>query len=340
MGVQQIKKIAIFCGSRANYGRLKSVIDAVTAHPELELQLILGVSFWDARVPYPVDARIQCLVEGDNTAMMPLTCALLQPQISNTLERLKPDVLLAHADRFEILPVALAAAYQNIPLAHTEGGDRTGTIDDKVRNAVSQLADIHFPVTQESAQRLIRMGANKEQVFPVGSTALDVLQGQDLALEVKRPYMVVLMHPNTTDPEPIEPLLDALEQFDIQKVFLNPNVDPGNKALLKKIHRLKGVEFKKNLPILEYARLLKNSVCLVGNTSSGIKEGSYLGVPYVCIGKRQQGREHAGNTLMVENEWESIYFAIKAQMQAKYAPSHLFGDGTAGKQIADILAGR
>lgn len=333
-----MKKVAVFIGSRANYGRLKSVLQAITDHPGLELQTILGVSFWDKEIPYPVAERIQCLVEGDNLAMMPMTCALLQPQIANALERLKPDCIVIHADRFECLPVALAAAYMNIPICHTEGGDKTGTIDEKVRHAISQLADIHFPVTQESAERLIRMGANPGRVYQVGSTAIDSLVGLDLSNKEKTPYMLVLMHPNTTDPEPIEPLFDALDHFDMRKIIVNPNIDPGNKELLKKIHRQRFV-FKKNLPLEDYARLLKNCVCAVGNSSSFIKESAYFGTPAVIVGTRQNQREHSGNAVMVVNEWESIYFAIQAQMQARYAPSYMFGDGTAGKMIADILGG-
>jgi UDP-hydrolysing UDP-N-acetyl-D-glucosamine 2-epimerase len=304
----------------------------------LELNLILGVSFWDAEVPYPVAARLQCLVEGDNLNLMPLTCSLLQSQLTGVLERLKPDVLLLHADRFEILPVATTAAYMNIPIGHTEGGEHTGTIDQKVRNAVTQLSDIHFPVTNLAAGELQLMGANPRRIYTVGSTALDSLAGLELKPCRKEPYMVVLMHPNTTDPEPIEPLMEALDQFiDIDKVWVNPNIDPGNKAMLKKVHR-QALIFKKNLPIEEYAALIRHSRCLVGNTSSGIKEGSYLGVPYVCIGRRQEGREHDRNTLMVNNEWESIYLGIKSQMGKEYTPSPYFGDGTAGRKIANILA--
>lgn len=332
-----MRKIAVFIGSRANYGRLKSVIQAVTEHPGLELQLILGASFFNAEVPYPVEARIQCLIDGDNLQMMPLTCSMLQAQLGGVLERLNPDCIVIHADRFECLTVAMTAAYMNIPVCHTEGGEVTGTIDEKIRHSITKLADIHFPVTTLSAQRIIRMGENPGRVWTVGSTALDSLKGLDYSNARHDPYMVLLMHPNTTHPEPIEPVFEAIKGFDVDIVCINPNVDPGNKVMLKQIHKQK-LEFKKNLPIEQYARLLKNCVCLVGNTSSGIKEGAFLGVPYVCVGKRQEGREMGGNAILVPNDEMSIYHAVYERMVTKFAPSYMFGDGTAGRQIADILA--
>ncbi len=332
-----MRKILIPVLNRASYGRPKSVIKAVYEHPQLELQLVTGASVFDWDIEYPVAYRVQCMVEGDNLAIMPLTTSMWITQLTSIIENLNPDIVYLHGDRYEQLGTALTTAYMGKVLTHGEGGEISSCIDNKVRHAVSQLADIHFPVTELSAQRLINMGISPDKIFVVGSTALDSLVGIDLSNTRKEPYIVVLMHPNTTCEESIEPLIEALDGFDMPKLWCNPNVDPGNKALLKRIHRQK-VEFVKNLPLEEYARLIKNCACLVGNTSSGIKEGAFLGAPYVCVGKRQEGREHAPNCLMVANNWQEIYLGMCKQINTHYEPNLMFGDGTAGKKVADILA--
>lgn len=330
-----MRKIAVVIGSRANWGRLQSVCKAVNDHPDLELQLITGAS--GIELPIDTPERIQCLVEGDNHQAMVLTTGLFLTQIGGVLERLQPDFVLVHGDRHEILAPAMAAAYMNIPLAHTEGGDISGTIDQKVRYAITALADIHFPVTEFSAKRIIATGANPDRVFTVGSTALDSLVDLDLTNNRKEPYILVLHHPNTTHPEDITPLIEAVNAIPLKKVWVNPNVDPGSKAMLKIIHR-QDVEFVKHLSPEEYARLLYNCQCAVGNSSSFIKEGAFLGVPAVLVGRRQEGREVGGNVVLAQNNAFSIESSIHYQLGNRPNPDYCFGNGMAGKLVAEILS--
>ena len=332
-----MRKICVFIGSRANWGRLKSVCKAIQEHPGLELQVITGASVFD--LPIEADAKIQCLVEGDNLQAMTLTAGLVLTQIGGVLERLKPDMVLVHGDRYEVLPVAMAAAYMNIPLAHGEGGEITGTIDEKVRHCITKLADVHFPVTELSAKRIVAMGENTDMVFTVGSTALDTLVGIDLTNNRKEPYILVLHHPNTTHPEDIGPLIEAVMAIPIKKVFVNSNTDSGAKAMMKKIHGLKDVEVLKNLPPEEYARLLKNCKVAVGNSSSFIKEGAFLGVPAVLVGRRQEGREVGDNVILAPMDTHRIIDSIEMwDILPRPKADHRFGNGTAGKQVADMLS--
>lgn len=328
-----MRKIAVVIGSRANWGRLKAVCQAIDNHPDLELTLIKAASAYD--LPIEADYSLQCLIDGDNTEAMALTTGVFLTQIGGVLSSLNPDMVLIHGDRYEMLAVAIAASYMNIPLAHSEGGEKTGTIDDKVRYAISHLTDIHFPVTELSASRLRAIG--KQNIHVVGSTALDLLTNIDLTNNRKEPYIVILHHPNTTDPEDITPLIEAVKQIPMHKVWVNPNVDAGNKHMLKMIHKQE-VEFVKNLPPEEFARLINNCECLVGNTSAGIKEGAYLGVPYVCVGNRQDGREITSSVTRAPNSTDEIFQAILEQSGKRYKPDFLFGRGNAGKKIADILA--
>jgi UDP-hydrolysing UDP-N-acetyl-D-glucosamine 2-epimerase len=338
------RKIAVCVMSRANFGRLKSVIKNIVDHDELELQLILGASFYNEEVEFPVASRIQCLLNSDDHAGMVITTGLLLTQITQEFQRLNPDIVLVHGDRYEVLACATAAAYMNIALAHTEGGEETGCIDDKVRHAITALADIHFPVTNRAASSLFDYDYEHELpkvgIFVVGSPALDIVKQSKLKMENKKDYILVLHHPNTTEEESIEPLVEALSEIDMHKIWVNPNVDAGNKKILKKIHS-QNVEFKKNLPPEEYYKLLANCKCAVGNSSSFIKEGSFLGTPAVLIGNRQQDRETGFNVeVFIKNDKESIKLAIEKQIDtgSMIAPSNKFGDGESGKKIANILA--
>lgn len=339
-GGHRLRKICVVITNRAPYGRLKSVMKAIQEHPHLELQVIKAASAYELPIDFKADAEIQCLIDGDNTNAMALTTGVFLTQIGGILQGLKPDIVLIHGDRFEQLGVAIAASYNNIFLAHSECGDVSSSIDDKVRNAVTQLSDLFFPVTELAKERLIRMGCDPSKVFVVGSTALDSLKGIDLSNDRTEPYIVVLHHPNTTDPEPLEPLIKALERISIHAVWVNPNVDAGNKAMLKLIHEQKA-EFVKNLPPEEYARLIYNARCLVGNSSSFIKEAGFLGVPAVLVGNRQRGRELGFNVfLALNNNANEIYNSIILAQRAfrRIPPDYRFGDGAAAQKIVQILS--
>lgn len=338
------RKIAIFVGSRANYGRLRSVCKAIQEHDALELQLILGASFYNADVEFPVASRIQCLINSDDHEGMALTTGVLLTKVSMELARLKPDIVLVHGDRYEVLAIAQAASYQNIPLAHTEGGEVTGCIDDKVRNAITALADIHFPVTDEAADRIQWNTLSSSKIIEtVGSTALDGIKsvrdaGRLDITEAPEPYALFVYHPETTVNEDFETLIRAIEKSNISNVIaVAPNVDAGSREILKKIHKL-NFSFIKDLSPNEYARIMYNSRLCIGNSSSFIKEGSFLGVPSVLVGKRQRGREIFGNCLCVSMDEDKIVNGIKAMYDRQLEPSNYFGDGTASTKIANILA--
>jgi len=333
-----MKKICVVIGSRANYGRLKSVMKAIDEHPNLQLKLITAASAYDLPIDFEPDAKIQCLMDGDDTSAMVQTTANFMSQIDLAYRMLKPDAVFLHGDRFELIGAACAARYNNIPIFHSEGGDQTGTIDNFVRNAISMWATYHFPVTNLAKENLLRMGCDPSKVHVVGSTALDSLKGIDLSNNHTEPYVVILMHPNTTEPEPIEPLIEALKRIPIHQCWINPNVDSGNKAMLKLIHQQGDIEFIKNLPPEEYARLIFNAKCLVGNSSSFIKEASFFGIPAVLVGNRQQGREVGRNVVRAGNDAKEIFENIIDMTDIRFDPDFRFGTGNAAQKIVKILA--
>lgn len=369
------RKVCIIVNSRANYGRVKSVMRAVTEHPSLELQLIVGASallhrFGNARDTiaadgFRVQATVHSIVEGETPTTMAKSTGLAIIELATQFENLKPDVVVTVADRFETLATAVAASYMNIPLAHTQGGEVTGSIDESVRHAVTKLAHIHFPATKQAADYLVRMGEDPATVHFTGCPSIDLIADLDLALpadffsrhhgvgaalDPKNPYLVVLQHPVTTEYghgfAQINETLKAVESLGMQTAWLWPNVDAGSDDVSKglRMYRERAqptwLHLYRNFPPEDYARLINNAACLVGNSSSGLREGAFLGVPVVNIGTRQQGREHGPNVVFAPHDAAQIAAALKRQIAHRRFPrSTMFGIGNSGKKIADILAG-
>ncbi|MHB8066486.1 MAG: UDP-N-acetylglucosamine 2-epimerase [Desulfobaccales bacterium] len=367
------RKVAIVVNSRANYGRIKSVLSAVQEHPNLDLKLIVGASALLHRFGQVVDiiksdgfqpeAVVYSIVEGENPTTMAKSTGMGILELSTQFENIKPDVVVTVADRFETMATAIAASYMNIPLAHTQGGEVTGSIDESVRHAVTKLAHIHFPATEKARENLIRMGEDPETIFLTGCPAMDLLCDIDLTLpenifvrykgvgadlDPRKPYLVVLQHPVTTEYQnsfaQINETLTAIKALRMQTVWLWPNVDAGSDAVSKGLRVFRErekpdyIHFYRNFPPEDYGRLIANCICLVGNSSSGIREGSFLGVPTVNIGTRQAFREHGENVINVGYEASSIEMAIRRQINnGKHTPNQLYGDGKAGRRIAEIL---
>ncbi|MEQ9638516.1 MAG: UDP-N-acetylglucosamine 2-epimerase [Alphaproteobacteria bacterium] len=368
------KRVCIVVNSRANYGRIKSVMRAVQNHPELELVLIVGASALLYRFGNAVDvirrdgfepaATVYSIVEGENPTTMAKSTGMAILDLATQFENLKPDVVLTVADRFETMATAIAASYMNIPLAHTQGGETTGSIDESVRHAVSKLAHIHFPATRRAAEVLIQLGEDPATVHLTGCPSIDLIADLDLAmpadlfrrykgvgadLDPSEPYIVVLQHPVTTEYgegfAQVNATLEAVLALDLPTAWLWPNVDAGSDDVSKglRMHRENygdgKLHFYRNFTPEDYARLIGNAVCLIGNSSSGLREGAYLGTPTVDVGTRQASRERGANVVHAPYDGAAILKAARAQIgHGRYQRSTLFGDGTAGQRIADLLA--
>ena len=372
--VSQRRKVCVVVNSRANYGRIKSVMRAVKNHPGLELQLIVGASallarFGNVQESIAADgframATVHSIVEGETPTTMAKSTGLAILELATQFENLKPDVVVTVADRFETMATAVAASYMNIALAHTQGGEVTGNIDESVRHAVTKLAHIHFPATLRAADFLVRMGENPDTVHFTGCPAIDLVAETDLTLppdifsryrgvgadlDPSKPYLVVLQHPVTTEYgqgfAQVNETLQAVASLKMQTAWLWPNVDAGSDDVSKGLrmyrerHNPDWLHMYRNFGPEDYARLINSAACVVGNSSSGLREGAYLGVPTVNVGSRQQGREHGPNLVTVGYHAAEIAAAIRSQIaHGRYPASHLFGDGNAGVRIAEHLA--
>lgn len=360
--------------SRANYGRVKYLMKAIDESTELELQLVVGASLLIERFGRAVDVirgdgfnpdkSIYYNVEGENLITQAKSTGLGVIELSTAFSELQPDFVVSVADRYETMATAIASTYMNIPLIHIQGGEVSGNIDDRVRHAISKLADFHFVATEQSRERLIKMGEYPESVFNFGCPAMDVIANSDTQInnqlmaryggvghpiDWSRPYILMIQHPVTTSFgqgfEQVQNTLDALGEFeDIQKVVLWPNADAGGEDVAKGIrvfrekHEGRGFHFYRNFSPEDFVRVLANASCAVGNSSSFLREGEFLGVPAVMVGDRQHQREHGSNVTFVKYKKDSIASAIRSQLGLNYRQSEsIFGRGDAGFRIASVI---
>ena len=371
-----MRKVCIVVGSRANYSSIKSVMCAVRANPDLKLQLVVGASALLDRFGSVVDviesdgfepdAKITMIVEGETPGTMAKSTGLGLLELPTVFGMLKPDVVVSVGDRFETMATAVAAAYMNIPLAHTMGGEISGTIDESIRHAVTKLSHLHFPANQQAATRIIRMGEDPTMVHVVGCPRIDLVadiargdghlespdwlerEGVGAHITLDKPFLLVSQHPVTTEygqgEQQIVETLMALHELHMPTIMLWPNADAGSEDLsrgmrkFRETHTPEYIRFYKNFPIDTYVRLMLNCACAIGNSSAPLREGAYVGVPTVNIGTRQQGRDRADNVTDAGHDRRDIVAAVKKQLaHGRYPSNHLYGGGGAGARIAKIL---
>lgn len=371
------RKIAVVVTNRASYARIKSALQAVRDHPDLELQLIAAASLLldkYGRAVHVIEqdgfqpaAKVYMVLEGENPVTMAKTTGIGITELSTIFDNLQPDLVLTVADRYETVATAVSAAYLNLPLVHVQGGEITGSVDEKVRHAITKFANYHFVSTTAAAERVIRMGEEAETVFVTGCPSVDLAAGvraggrvltfdpyakylglgPAVRLAVGR-YIIVMQHPVTTDyehaNEQIVPTLEAVRNLDVPVLWFWPNVDAGSDGISKAIRRFREdarpthVHFFKNMPPEDFLQLLYCSGGIIGNSSVAIREASFLGVPAVNIGDRQSGRERGPNVIDVPCSAQAIGEAMMSQLaHGLYASSKLYGDGGAGRRIADLL---
>jgi UDP-hydrolysing UDP-N-acetyl-D-glucosamine 2-epimerase len=371
-----VKKICVVIGSRANYSSIKSAMRAIHNHPDLELQLIVGASAILDRYGavinlieedgFTASARVHMLIEGETPATMAKSTGLGLLELPTLFEQMRPDVVLTVGDRFETMATTLAAAYMNIPVAHTMGGEVSGTIDESIRHAVTKFAHIHFPACEGARERIIRLGELPQHVHMVGCPRIDlvadILDAPEISLEsalfdkgvgeklnFDQPFVLVSQHPVTTEygagEAQITMTLEAIRELDLPAIVLWPNADAGSDDIARGIRKWRerkldqNMHFFKNLPIETYVRLMRKTACLVGNSSSGIREGAFIGTPVVNIGTRQNARDRGSNVLDVPYSKDEIKAAIARQVDhGRYAMEPIYGDGRAGVRIANILS--
>src|SRR5215813_8551980 len=337
------RKICFPMTSRAYYGRSQLLIRKLHAHPEIELELMLGGSIL-------LDKYSRHIADDINAGGF---------NISTTL------FIVIVGDRFEQLALAMAAAYLNKTIAHIEGGDVSGSIDESVRHAITKLAHMHFVTNDDAHRRVLAMGEDPAYVFNTGSLDVERVAvaepvaditsveingyGVGANIDVTRPFLTVIQHPVTTESDNrrhLDTTFRAVSAMDMPAVWFWPNPDAGTGEMAETLRHFREhheaaterMRIITDLPVDQFISLLKRTACLVGNSSAGIKECSYLGTPVVDIGGRQQGRLSAENVIRTGYDVDGVRAAVKQQLaHGRYAPSHIYFKPNASQSMVDVL---
>lgn len=369
------RKICVVVTARPSYSRVKSALKAIQQHPDLRLQLVVaGSALLDRygtainyieKDGFSIDEKVFMVLEGENPTAMAKTTGLGVMELANVFYKLKPDAVVTIADRFETIATSIAASYQNIPLVHIQGGEVTGNIDEKVRHANTKLADIHLVASEDARQRVIKLGELEEKVLNTGCPSIDLANeiakspkldfdpidkygGVGNDINWKDGYLVVMQHPVTTEYDnakrDVTVTLKAITELNIPTFWFWPNVDAGSDGTsggirtFRELKKPTNIRFFKNMEPLDFLRLLKNSRCLIGNSSVGIRECEFLGVPVVNIGTRQHRRIRGKNIIDVDYLKDAIKEAIEKHLEhGNYESQQLYGDGFSGERIAELL---
>lgn len=366
--------VCVVITARPSYSRIKTVLTAISNHDLLDLKLVVAgpallskygnVSKFIERDGFKIDYKVSTMLEGESLLTSAKSVGLGVVELSAVFSELKPDVVVTVADRFETMSTAIASSFQNIPLAHIQGGEVTGSIDEKVRHSITKLSDIHLVSSQDAFDRVYNLGESEETIFNTGCPSIDIAKDvlEDSQLDFNpfkkyggvgeifdyNKYLVVLQHPVTTEHGEsffqAEQTLSAIKSLDIPTFWFWPNIDAGSDGTSNAIrsfrenNNLDKIHFFKNMVPNDFLKLLINSMCIVGNSSVAIRECSYLGVPAVNIGSRQEGRIRGSNVIDVNYDTQEIFDAINTQLMSDFKSDSIFGDGNSGIKIAEVLA--
>lgn len=370
------RKICFVITSKIHYARNKLIMQELKKREDIELQIILGASAilkqygdvetWLKEDGFSADAKIIMNIEGGDNMAMTKTAGLGLIEFASALDKLDPDLVVVRGDRYEVLSAAIATVYMNKHLAHIEGGDVSGTIDESVRHAITKLAHIHFTTNEESMRRVLKMGENPDYVFNYGSPDVEfaalsdaIITSDDInrigvgtrSFDINEQFIMVMQHPVTTEVgknrDNVIETLKAIVDLKIPTIWFWPNIDAGNDEIASAIRKFREntdinnyTHFIKYLPPEKFIALLRKTSCLVGNSSAGIKESSFLGVPVVNIGTRQNGRTRAVNVIDADYDYDQIRDAINKQIAVKNSlvSSDIYYKKDSSKKISKTLA--
>ena len=370
-----MRKICVVLTARTSYTKIKPILVAFKKDKSIDLQIVLAASALldkygntDKMVTeddFKINEKVFMTIESESLLNSAKSTGLGIIEFSGVFNRLKPDLVLVMADRFEVISAAISAAYQNIPLGHIQGGEVSGNIDEKVRHAITKLADFHFPSTKRAMEWIIKMGENPNRVFFTGCPSTDiakrVLENPKLNFDLYKKYggvggfpslnngyIVVMQHPVTTEhgdsEKQINETLNSISNIKKSVIWFWPNPDAGGDSVSKAIRRFREknnpmhLHFIKNMDPEDFLRLVYNSDGIIGNSSCAIRECSFLGVPAVNIGTRQSNRERGPNVVDVGYNSLEIYNAINNHCKGNIKGVNIYGNGNAGNKIAEICS--
>ena len=364
-----MRRICVWSGKRGGFGALVPTMESITQHPDLELLLVVtdqhlydqfGKTVTEVESQFPIAARIDMAQGGDTNADRARAIGHCVEESVGVIQELAPDILLIIGDRGEVLAASIVAHNMRIAIAHIQGGDVSGSLDEPVRHAITKLAHIHFPATQASADRIIAMGEEPWRVHVVGDPHLDPILIGNMTPEAElrarydlpadAPFLLVLQHSDSTIPGDsgvqMKETVAAVTSFDLRTLFVCPCSDQGYEGVISQIEAAGAppmISVHKNIPAPDFAGLQKIAACLVGNSSAGLIEAPYFGLPAINIGLRQIGREYCGNVIHVPYERTAIAGAVQKALkdhEFHHALQNLqppFGDGHAFDRMTKVM---
>ena len=363
-----MRKILVVIERRADYSRYRSILQKLKNDPFFKIHIVVtGICLLKDHGSdivhiledgFEINSKIPMFMENvdDSGAEMVRAMSRFMQAITYELEKTKPDIVLSGFDIGANFAVTVTAAHMNIPVAHIQGGEISGSIDESIRHAMSKFAHIHFPATELSKARLVRMGENPKHIYVVGCPSIDALVStptitkskleEEFMVDFSQPVILMIQHPVTTEntnaQKQINETLEALKNINVQTIIIFPNNDAGYSSIIKKIIH-SPFKYYPTIPLDKYVNLLRNVSVLIGNSSSGIHEAATFKLPVVNIGTRQKGRESAANILDVPYDTKRICDAItKTLFDNTFRDSlksliNPYGTGNTAEKIVQVL---
>lgn len=358
------KKVLILSGTRADFGKIKSIILSIQEHKKLELEVFVTGMHLDRKYGYTIDeiykSNIKNIVPFDNSSIskkMEVVFSETIKGLSNHIQKFKPDLIVVHGDRIEALAAAIVGSLNNILVAHIEGGEVSGTIDESIRHAITKFSHLHFVTDVKARKRLTQLGEIKESIYVIGSPDIDLMDPSNLTplIEVKeryeigfKKYAIALFHPVITEIEQLEiqinSFCDALIESQLDYIVVFPNNDNGSDTILNAYNKKLVSKRFKIFPSIRFEyflTLLKDASFIIGNSSSGIREAPYYNVPTIDIGTRQKNRVNLESVITTKYDKKSILQSINKALEldpsAYQIQETLFGNGDSHEQFLNAL---
>ena len=363
------KTICVTLTNRTNYSKLKTVLVELSKYEEINFHLVLSSSILLERYGsgykdlekdgYEIDKKIDCVLMNDSHEAMAKTIGLSVIEHSTYFASRKPDLLLIVGDRFDMLAPVVAASTMNIPIAHIQGGEISGTIDNVIRGVLTKFSSLHFVATENSMENLLNNGIKKETVFNFGCPAVEYITKLDVGtsfdptriskkfkypieIDKNEKYFLVMVHPDTTDKYDVDmnKILEVVSDFGLKAFIFYPNIDANNTEIVSSIAKYNNNNkffMIRHMPLEDFVHTMANCVCMIGNSSSGIRESASFATPFINIGERQIGRERNKNTIDIGNDYGKLESTIKTCISKDLGNDNIYYQEDCSSRIVNKL---
>lgn len=362
ISLRNIKTIVFLTGTRADYGKLKPLIKETQKFFDTHIYVCgmhllpeYGNTYKD--ILNDGYENIHCATDLVFTSKMDIDLANTIVSLNSYLNNVKPDLIVVHGDRIDALAGAISGMLNNILIAHIEGGEVTGTVDESIRHSITKMAQFHFVANYESKLRILQLGEREKNIYVIGSPDIDIMLSGLPKVESVRDrhdipfneYAILIYHPVTTEvseiEEHIQQILEAVDKSEKNYIIIYPNNDLGSEVIIKEIEKLNQnnkYRLFRSLPFEDFLSLLKNALFIIGNSSAGIREACVYGVPAIDIGTRQYGRYQKVYLKNIQHTIENVHEILSCinQISNYRFPSNYFGDGNSSNRFVDILRSR